>query len=190
MSVVSDEDRRDIHQSLVGDEEAYARIIGRYQPTIAAQMWRFSRDVAVVEELVQEAFLRAFRKLTLYKGTAAFSSWLYKLTARVCISEMRRHGPPPSSVEDLDRLAHWGVLAESLETRDLAETVRSAVTRLPDKYRDALTLFYFLDKDLTETASALDVPTGTIKARLHRGREMLRERLARRMTPRPAAEEA
>jgi RNA polymerase sigma-70 factor (ECF subfamily) len=103
---------------------------------------------------------------------------------------MRRHGPPTSNLENPDRLAHWGSLAASLESRDLADTVRGAVTRLPPKYRDALTLFYFLDKDLTETASVLGVPTGTIKARLHRGREMLRSRLERRLVAEPAAKEA
>jgi RNA polymerase sigma-70 factor (ECF subfamily) len=185
-----EEDLEDVRRVLAGDTRAFEGIVRRWQRPLLGLAYRYCRDRSRAEELVQEAFLRAFRKLELYKGTAAFSSWLYKLTARVCISEMRRHGPPPSSVEDLDRLAHWESLAATVESRDLAETVRGAVTRLPQKYRDALTLFYFLNKDLGETAQVLGVPLGTIKARLHRGREMLRKRLEGRLVPQPAVEEA
>jgi RNA polymerase sigma-70 factor (ECF subfamily) len=64
------------------------------------------------------------------------------------------------------------------------------VVRLPARYRDALTLFYFLEKDLKETAEVLEVPAGTVKARLHRGRELLRRRLEGRLAPQPAVKEA
>jgi RNA polymerase sigma-70 factor (ECF subfamily) len=183
-------DLADVRRVLAGDPGAFEGIVRRWQRPLLGLAYRYCRDRGRAEDLVQEAFLRAFRKLRLYEGTSAFSSWLFKLASRVCISEMRRCGPPPTRERDLDRLPHWGSLAASLENRDLAETVRAAVTRLPAKYRDALILFYFLDKDLSETASAMGVPQGTVKARLHRGRELLRRRLEGRLAPRPAPKEA
>ena len=107
MSVVSEEDRRDIHQSLVGDEEAYARIIGRYQPKIAAQMWRFSRDIVVVEELVQEAFVEAYLSLGKFKGRAPFLHWLRKIATRVGYRYWRKRSREQDRREVLARRAEY-----------------------------------------------------------------------------------
>ena len=183
-------DRDDVRRVLAGEPAAFEGIVRRWQRPLLALAYRYCRDRSRAEELVQESFLRAFRKLKLYKGTASFSSWLYKLTSRVCISAMRRVGPPPAPVDDPEKLPAWESLADSVESRDVAQAVRGSVSRLPPKYRDALILFYFLDKDLSETAGVLGVPAGTIKARLHRGRELLRRRLESRLAPRSAAGEA
>ena len=184
--MTQDADLADVRQVLEGDPRAFEGIVRRWQRPLLALAYRYCRDRGRAEDLVQEAFLRAFRKLKLYKATSAFSSWLFKLATRVFISEMRRAGLPPSSQDDPERLPQWESLSASLENRDLAETVRRAVTRLPEKYRDALILFYFMEKDLSETASVLGVPSGTVKARLHRGRELLRRRIEGRLTPEPA----
>jgi RNA polymerase sigma-70 factor (ECF subfamily) len=90
----------------------------------------------------------------------------------------------------MDKLPHWANLLASLERQDLDQTVRESVARLPPKYRDALLLYYFLDKDVGETAQVLGLASGTVKARLHRGREMLRQRMAALAPVGPAPEEA
>ena len=176
--MTQDADLTDVRRVLEGNPRAFEGIVRRWQRPLLCLAYRYCRDRGRAEDLVQEAFLRVFRKLKLYKATSAFSSWLFKLSTRVFISEMRRAGLPPSSQDDPERLAHWESFSASLENRDLVETVRRAVTRLPEKYRDALILFYFMEKDLNETASVLGVPSGTVNARLHRGRILLRRRLA------------
>ena len=167
--MTNDADLADVRRVLDGHPEAFEGIVRRWQRPLLALAYRYCRDRSRAEELVQEAFLRAFRKLALFKATAAFSSWLFKLATRVFISEMRRAGLPPSGADEPERLPAWESFAAAVESRDLAETLRRAVSRLPEKYRDALILFYFMEQDLNRTAEVLGVPAGTIKARLHRG---------------------
>jgi RNA polymerase sigma-70 factor (ECF subfamily) len=118
-------DRADVRRVLAGEANAFEGIVRRWRRPLLALAYRYSRDRARAEDLVQEAFLRAFRKLMLYDGSAAFSSWLFKLATRVYVSELRRLGLPVVAGEDeAERVADWKSLAATLETRDLAETVR------------------------------------------------------------------
>jgi len=182
-------DRADVERVLAGETDAFEGIVRRWQRPLLNLAYRYCRDRAQAEEMVQEALLRAYRKLALYRAGSAFSTWLFTLATRVYISQMRRWSPRWVDAEDLDRLPHWMSLAATVERRDEDEMVRRAVTRLPGKYRDALILFYFLDKDIDDAARILGVAAGTLKSRLHRGRGLLRRRLETRLTSRPAPKE-
>lgn len=175
----ADPDLADVEKVLAGDVAAFENIVRRWQSPLINLGYRFCRDRGRAEDMAQEAFLRAYRALGSWRKDAAFSTWLFALATNLYRSEIRRIPPRTMSLDDIvepgdDRaLSH----ASSEESRDHA--VRRAVLALPEKYREALTLFYFHEKDISQTARNLGVAEGTLKARLNRGREILRGKLPR-----------
>jgi RNA polymerase sigma-70 factor (ECF subfamily) len=183
-----DPDRDDVRRVLAGDPDAFAGIVRRWQGPLVNLAYRFCRNRAQAEEMAQEAFLRVFRFLSQWKDDAKFSTWLFAVATNVYRSQMRRIRPPEVPLEEDREIPAPGNPGAEIEADDLAEVVRRAVAALPPKYRDALILFYFQNMDVRETARNLGVPEGTVKARLHRGRAMLEQRIERLASFRPQAE--
>lgn len=175
----ADEDKRDVERVLAGDPAAFQGIVERWQGPLVNLAFRFCRDEGRAEELAQDAFLRAFRSLHQWRHEAAFSTWLFALALNVFRSHMRRAAVIEVSAPDPAGAGHDPSPESMAVSRDTAAAVRRIVRTLPEKYRDALILFYFLDRDVAHAADCLGVPVGTVKARLHRGRELLRSRLMR-----------
>ncbi len=177
------DDQADVERVLAGDISAFEGIVRRWQGPLINLAYRFCRDRGRAEDMAQEAFLRAYRGLVQWRKDAAFSTWLFALATNLYRSELRRIPARLRSVS-LDDIAepadarafHAGPEADDYD-RDL--TVRSAVWALPAKYREALILFYFHDMDVTSAAQSLGLPEGTVKARLFRGRKILRNKLPR-----------
>ena len=174
MSVVSDEDRRDIHQSLVGDEEAYARIISRYQSKIAAQMWRFSRDAAVVEELVQEAFVEAYLSLGKFKERAPLLHWLRKIATRVGYRFWRNRSREQERRKALAQHAEELVPPQGASPSEAGEYLHLLLAQLPAEDRIVLTLHYFEACDTREIAERMGWTRSLVKVRAYRARKKLR----------------
>ena len=176
-SVSATDDQTDVDRVLAGDISAFEGIVRRWQGPLINLAYRFCRDRGRAEEMAQEAFLRAYRALAQWRKDAIFSTWLFALATNLYRSELRRIPARMLSLEDIpepqDARASDGGLEE--HNRDLA--VRRAVLVLPAKYRETLILFYFHDMDITSAARSLGLPEGTVKARLFRGREILRSKL-------------
>jgi len=173
----NDRDREDVRRVLAGEVDAFEGIVRRWQGPLVNLAYRFCRNRAGAEEMAQEAFVMAFRKLDRWKESARFSTWLFALALNVYRSQMRRVRPPEVPLStDREPEAKDNPAEEILRSQS-DEVVRRGVARLPAKYRDALILVYFEERSVKDAASMLGVPDGTIKARLHRGREMLRKRL-------------
>jgi RNA polymerase sigma-70 factor, ECF subfamily len=181
--VSATDDQADVERVLAGDVTAFEGIVRRWQGPLINLAYRFCRDRGRAEDMAQEAFLRAYRGLVQWRKDAAFSTWLFALATNLYRSELRRIPARLMSVslDDIAEPADARALHADLEAehydRDLA--VRSAVWALPAKYREALILFYFHDMDVTSAAQSLGLPEGTVKARLFRGREILRNKLPR-----------
>lgn len=171
-------DLDDVRRVLAGDAEAFAGIVRRWQGPLVNLAYRYCRDSGRAEEMAQEAFLRAFRFLGKWRQDAAFSTWLFALAANVYRSHLRRIPPPEVEFDEQREVPDDSDTADDLERGQRAHIVREFVSRLPEKYRDAILLFYFQDMNLAQTAGCLGVREGTLKARLHRGRELLGRRLA------------
>ncbi len=154
----------------------------RWQGPLLKLAHRFCRDRSLAEDMVQEAFLRVHRKLDRYDERSKFSSWLFTVATRVFISETRRVRPG-WLFNDEEALARAGGPDRDPDAGMRDEFVRRAVLALPEKYRNAVTLYYFHEQDVEEAATSLGVATGTLKSRLHRGRELLKKRLARSLGP-------
>jgi RNA polymerase sigma-70 factor, ECF subfamily len=177
--VSASDDQSDVEKVLTGDISAFEGIVRRWQGPLINLAYRFCHDRGRAEEMAQEAFLRAYRALAQWRKDAVFSTWLFALATNLYRSELRRIPAHTVPIEDIPEPADARVsdraLEEDNDDRDLA--VRRAVGALPAKYREALILFYFHDMDVTTAARSLDLPEGTVKARLFRGREILRSKL-------------
>jgi RNA polymerase sigma-70 factor (ECF subfamily) len=161
---------------LAGDSRAFAQIVERWQGPLINLAWRYCRDRGRAEEMAQEAFVRAWRGLRQWRREASFSTWLFSLAANVYRSELKRIPPVTLS---LDRATEPSSpflrdLEMDVEARD--ESVRRALLALPEKYREPLILFYFHEMDISAAAATMGIPVGTLKARLSRGRAVLRQR--------------
>jgi RNA polymerase sigma-70 factor (ECF subfamily) len=172
-------DLDDVRQVLAGNVEAFEGIVRRWQGPLVNMAYRFCRNRGQAEEWAQEAFLRAYRFLDRWRQDAAFSTWLFTVAANVYRSRTRRARPPEVPLA-ADRPGP-GVVnpVDTAEAGERDEIVRRTVCTLPGKYREAILLFYFHEMDLAAVAASLNLPAGTVKARLHRGRAMLRDRLGR-----------
>lgn len=171
-------DRAAVQRVLAGDAEAFGEVVERWQGPLVNLAHRFCRDPGLAEELAQDAFVRAWRALPRWRGEGRFSTWLFAVALNVYRSRLRRLRRPEVPLDAVGDLADRRSPAGELEERERADLVRRAVLALPEKYRDALVVFYFHEMDVAEAALTLGLPPGTVKAQLHRGREILRRKLA------------
>jgi len=171
-------DRRDIDATLRGDSAAYARLVQRHQPRIAAHIWKFTRDRQAYEELVQDVFVEAYLNLRNYRGAAPLPHWLMKIATRVGYrywkQRARQREQAPVSVADYDIPVHDTATAEQNEA---AEEVHRVLAQLPPRDRLVLTLIY-REGCTIEQAAALAGWTRTMtKVQAHRARLKLRKLL-------------
>ena len=178
--VTADADLSDVQRVLAGDPDGFEGIVRRWQAPLINLAYRFvrDRDRGRAEEMAQEAFLHVFKRLDRFHADAAFSSWLFAVALNVYRSALRRHSLPVVPLDlVLERASRERPAHRELEEAERDEIVRRAVAALPPRFRDALTVFYFKETDLAATARILNVPEGTAKAWLHRGRKLLRRKL-------------
>jgi RNA polymerase sigma-70 factor, ECF subfamily len=153
--------------------------VRRWQGPLVNLAYRFCGDRGRAEDMAQEAFLRAYRNLDGFRGDSAFSTWLFALATNLYRTELRRIPQRTIALEDTPEPRDPFSMSEAHELRDRDLAVRRAVLALPTKYREAMLLFYFHEMDVSAAAQSLGLPEGTVKARLHRGRELLRAKLPR-----------
>jgi RNA polymerase sigma-70 factor (ECF subfamily) len=173
-----EDDRALVSAVLAGDANAFAEIVCRWQTPLVNLAWRFCRDRGRAEEMAQEAFLRAFRNLAQWRGDAAFSTWLFALAANVYRTELRRIPATMLSLDEIAEPPDERMFGPTLDDAEREELLRRAVLALPEKYRDAVLLFYFHEQDVPAAARTLGIPEGTVKARLFRGRKLLKKKFA------------
>ncbi len=171
------DDQAAVERVLAGDVSAFEEIVRRWQTPLINLAYRFCHDRGRAEEMAQEAFLRAYRGLAQWRKEAAFSTWLFALATNYYRSELRRIPTHTVSLDDIREPADPRAADGGFEEQDRDTVVRRAVFALPTKYREAITLFYFHEMDLAASARSLGLPEGTVKARLFRGREMLRGKI-------------
>jgi RNA polymerase sigma-70 factor (ECF subfamily) len=169
-------DLADVTRVLSGDVQAFEGIVRRWQSPLVNMAWRYCRDRGRAEEMAQEAFLRAWRGLSHWRRESSFSTWLFALAANVYRSELKRF---PTETLPLDAAPEPAGLAtqhSELAAQLSHDAVHRAVLALPLRYREPVVLFYFHEMDVAAAARTMDLPEGTLKARLSRARALLRQR--------------
>lgn len=176
-----DEDAEAVRRVLAGDVSAFEGIVRRWQGRLVNLAWCFCRDRTMAEDLAQDAFVKAFKSLGTFRAQSAFSTWLTAVALNTCRSALRGREPAAIPIDLVPVVARQADGLTTVEESERAELVRQAVMTLPARYREALVLYYLEERDLGESARVLGVPAGTLKARLHRGRELLKRRLSARI---------
>jgi len=164
-----------IQRSLGGDLEAWGEIVRRYKEAVFAVTVAVLRNRADAEDAVQEAFIRAYHKLSHYDLSRKFSTWLFAVSVNVAKNLRRKRRPDPLPKEV------WAEDPAHAAWRDeLQHAVRDVVWSLPEEYRVPLILRYWHELPLEEIGEALGLPLGTVKTRLFRARALVKAALVER----------
>lgn len=154
-----------------GHTEAFSELVARHQHRVYALSLRYMKDSALAEDMAQEAFLKGFRLLKGFRGDCRFSTWMYRVTSSVCLTELARRGR--RCEVPLDEAPHPRQNAEAGE-QELGEIVRHCVAKLPERYATIVTMYYLQQTPYEEIAAAMEIPTGTLKTWMFRARKELR----------------
>jgi RNA polymerase sigma-70 factor (ECF subfamily) len=174
-TIPADDELAFVHSAQNGDESAFRVLVERYRDRVYALALRIARDSHAAEEIAQDAFLRAWHALPHFRGDSRFSTWLYRIAYRRALDEraaMDRRTARESQIgiHGLERFETPGTSGDAALRRRLERLVAD----LPEPQRICLTLFYGADQSIEEIGRVMDVPSGTIKTHLFRGRVALR----------------
>ena len=181
------EDSRLIEDALHGDDRAYKRLMAKYHDAIHNFIYRMVHDREQVEDLTQEAFIKAFSSLKNFNEEFAFSTWLYKIATNNCIDYIRKKKLQMYSIdkpiESKDSDFTFELPDETYEadheliSDQRTVMLRKAIDQLPEKYRRVIFLRHVEEKSYEEIAAQLKLPIGTVKAHIFRAREILYRQL-------------
>ena len=182
----SDTDKQLVQRAQRGDLRAFDLLVLKYQGRIAALISRYVSDAGEVEDVTQEAFIKAYRALGKFRGDSAFYTWLYRIAANAAKNHLvARHRRPgaDATIEDAEGFDEGGLLSESASPEalamggELAEAVESALNALPDELKAALVLREFDGLSYDDIADVLGCPVGTVRSRIFRAREAIDQRV-------------
>jgi RNA polymerase sigma-70 factor, ECF subfamily len=156
--------------------DVFSLLLPRYRDKVFRLCFSMLRDRAWAEDTTQDVFLRVWRALPGFAGQSALSTWIYAISKNACLSELRKRRPQVSlSLDEDDYHPEVAALAAPDADDSATVSVTQLLDRLPERYRQAVTLFYMQDKSYEQTAQILGLPLGTVKALLHRARKRLTE---------------
>ncbi|MFY4776627.1 RNA polymerase sigma factor SigW [Metabacillus sp. RGM 3146] len=172
-----------------GDKNAFAEIVNLYKDRIFQLCFRMLGNVHEAEDMAQEAFIKAYINLHTFKMEKKFSTWLYRIATNLSIDRLRKNKPDyylDQEIAGTEGLTMYSQVAadvalpeEEVESMELQRTIHRGILELPEKYRSVVILKYLDELSLNEISEILNIPVGTVKTRIHRGREALRKRLRR-----------
>lgn len=182
-----EEDAPLVRRALAGDEMAYRDLLARYRNRVYGLALRMVQNADDAADIAQEAFVKAFQSLATFDLTKSFGAWIAKIAANLCIDHYRRRRLALVSLDapiDTDRGERTREFADGRPAPDellgAGESERrmdALVESLPPRYRMVVVLRYKEDLSYEEIASILDIPLGTVKARLHRAHRLLKRKL-------------
>lgn len=172
-----------IHEILSGNDAAFGILVDKYQKSIHALAWRKIGDFHYAEEIAQDTFLQAYRKLATLRNPHQFAGWLYVIANRLCLNWIRKQKPAMQSLEDMsvkeiDNVTYARYVEERREseaTERRHEIVKSLLEKLPESERTVVTLYYLGEMTAKEIGKFLGVSVKTINSRLYRARNRLKE---------------
>ena len=183
-----DIDRQLVERAQRGDKHAFELLVEKYQRKLGRLLARFIRDPAEVEDVTQEAFIKAYRALPAFRGDSAFYTWLYRIginTAKNYLMALGRRAPTSTEVEAEDaegyeegeQLRDINTPESMLLSKEIAQTVNATIEQLPEELRAAIQLREIEGMSYEDIARIMDCPIGTVRSRIFRAREAIAERL-------------
>ena len=173
-----------VRRFLSGDRAAFAALVERHERRVYNLALRMTGREEDARDATQDALLTVLKKLSSFRGEAAFTTWLHRVTVNACYDLLRKRQRAPLLERGEDDLPaiEPPPAADHAETSDLSIDVRQALTQVPEDFRVVMILHEVQDLPQEEVAAILGIPVGTVKSRLHRGRIVL----ARALGVRPA----
>ncbi len=183
-----DVDRQLVERAQRGDKRAFGLLVEKYQRKLGRLLARFIRDPAEVEDVTQEAFIKAYRALPAFRGDSAFYTWLYRIginTAKNYLMALGRRAPTSTEVEaeeaegfeDGEQLRDINTPESMLLSAEIARTVNATIDELPEELRTAIQLREIEGMSYEDIARVMECPIGTVRSRIFRAREAIAERL-------------
>jgi RNA polymerase sigma-70 factor (ECF subfamily) len=187
----SDADQQLVQRAQRGDPRAFDLLVLKYQGRIGALVSRYINDPGEVEDVTQEAFIKAYRALDKFRGDSAFYTWLYRIASNAAKNHLVAKGRRPgadATIEDAEGFEQADLISESstpeavLMSEELAQVVTEAMDALPEELRAALTLREFEGLSYDDIAAVLECPVGTVRSRIFRAREAIDDRVREQMS--------
>lgn len=171
-----------------GDKKAFELLVVKYQRKILRLLSRLIRDPGEVEDVAQEAFIKAYRALPQFRGDSAFYTWLYRIAVNTAKNHLVASGRRPSSpstyenedgetFDETDNLRDINTPEAALASREIADAVNQAIDALPEELRTAIMLREIEGMSYEDIAQSMDCPIGTVRSRIFRAREAIATRL-------------
>jgi RNA polymerase sigma-70 factor (ECF subfamily) len=166
-----------------GDQRAFEFLVNKYQHRIFALISRYVRDQDEVQDVAQEAFIKAWKALPRFRGDSAFYTWLYRIAVNTAKNHLVAQGrrPPGSDIDaseaeqfiGADGLQDIGTPESKLMSDELKATIHKAIDALPQELKTAVTLREFEGLSYEDIAAVMDCPVGTVRSRIFRAREAI-----------------
>jgi len=179
-----------LEETLAGDEDAFAELVRRYRNQITSYIYRMTNDYDGAVDWAQETFLRVYRAAGRYQNTYAFSTYIYRIATNLAISELRKRkrrrlvsltgllsSEDGQEARDFDAPDGRPLQDVSLVDSEKRAVIKRAISTLPDKYRAPLVLRDVEGKSYDEIAAILSTSEGTVKSRINRARNFLRDKM-------------
>ncbi len=173
---------------LEGDQESFGELVNRYQGRLVNYLYRLLRDFGEANDLAQEVFLKVYRALDRYNPKYKFSTWLFRVAQNAAIDEIRKRRLQLVSMDrpraDSSDQRTWEFPSQDrgpygdLRNLERGAAIQGAIERLPWEYRELIVLRHYGELSYDEIATLKEMPLGTVKNKLFRGRQMLKEQLA------------
>jgi RNA polymerase sigma-70 factor, ECF subfamily len=173
-----------VRETLEGNQLSFQLLVERHQSRLFAVVRSYTRHAVEVEDIVQDSFLKAFRRLDSFQHQASFSTWLQRIAVNTALDFIKRCGRSPiRAVEDPELVAERipQILAPSarMEREEIADMTHAALDELPDIFRSVIVMREFEERSYQEIADLLEISIGTVESRLYRARARFKEALLR-----------
>lgn len=185
--MIEEKIKRSIKSVKKGDQSAFEDIVSYYENKVFAICFRMLGNRHEAEDIAQEAFIRAYINIHSYDEDRKFSTWLYRIATNLSIDRIRKKKPDyylDAEIKGTEGLTLYTQLPseqllpeQEVESLEMQHYIQHEIMQLPPKYRSIIALRFMDELSLKEISEILEIPLGTVKTRIHRGREALRKRL-------------
>lgn len=177
------QDEKYVSEALKGDQKAYQKLTEKYRRPLYFHVAKMVKNTEQVEDLVQEAFIKAFNNLESYNSSYAFSTWLYRITTNHTIDYLRKKKLQTTSIDkpiktrdgelSFELPDNYSETDRQIIHKQRKQIITHAIENLPEKYRQVINMRHIEEYSYQEISDQLDLPLGTVKAHIFRAREML-----------------
>lgn len=186
---MNDTDENIIQDIRRGNPRRYGILVDRHKNKAMTLAVRLTGNYEEAEELVQDAFVKAYNNLEQFRGEAKFGTWFYRILYNLCMTRVTRRRPKAEHLDVHDEkvtdylalTSEDGTMLERMEADELREMIALSIEHLPEKYKTPVTLFYVQEMSYEQIAEVLNQPVGTVKTNLFRGRNILKESVLLKM---------